>query len=476
MNNNILRENMIRFRTKNVPVTFSNNTLNEQWIKADWEGNSGKWRWWGRDAASANTKQIVKNPPETWRPYDDYEKFKTNVLTPMFNKNAVDREGYKLYPRFRKSGEDPGKAVHAGHTYQAMKKRMSKASQTNFIKLLNDPDHFTEAMDIMYYFDKTNDQNKWKNIYIGSADFIEQERIKANPIKKDGKPAKTTIFNAEFPAYLSPSADFFPDNKSKTNSLFDEEVKRWIQQVRGAAQKVTGNANAKFCVIDMYIATSCSRIRNRGDYEGVTWKKLAEDRCNNAYKTLLGHLVADGHFLNIEGTDSPENYSEVWPTMNFEGENGDGSSGPDPSSTLGGSKWFNSSFDGSAIESPGKADKDRKGYPNLLKTKEESNEYKYLVICVDLILINPALKPDEPENKEIPDEPTIREYQGTIYTVAMDTPPRGFAIPWWYPKFDFDWPKLRFKKSGRPWYTKLRIAIFGAKKWKSKRKIDCPIF
>lgn len=100
------------------------------------------------------------------------------------------------------------------------------------------------------------------------------------------------------------SAQIKPEMKDSLSDFLNRTIKKY------------GN---DLTVTDISITTSSSRFRNTGDYENKSFKQLSQDRTNSAYNFVTQMLTEKGF-----------KFSQFSPTLNFDGENGDGSSGPNP--------------------------------------------------------------------------------------------------------------------------------------------------
>jgi hypothetical protein len=215
-----------------------------------------------------------------------------------------------------------------------------------------------------------------------------------------------------FPGFTAPlsiaGATVYKDNSIEIDSALQQEIDRWVSEVQAAineAKQVNPNATIECVKVD--IASSCSRLRNTGAYEGKTWNQLSQDRANNVYNILSAKLKEIGVTMSPKITKVLRG-----------GYNGDGTSGPDPSKdfTLRSGQNTNQmgwSKTGAERQSGKAADSERYvgNYGTLLKSSQESDRYKFCVANVDFIIKAP--------DGEEPTKPTVEYFRG--YTLTLST-------------------------------------------------------
>lgn len=246
-----------------------------------------------------------------------------------------------------------------------------------------------------------------------------------------------------FTAPLSISgATVYKDNSIEIDSALQQEIDRWVSEVQAAidgAKQINPNATIECVKVD--IASSCSRLRNTGAYEGKTWKQLSQDRANNVYNIISAKLKEIGVTMSPKITKVLRG-----------GYNGDGTSGPDPSKdfTLRSGQTTNQmgwSKTGAERQSGNTSDLERYvgNYGTLLKSSQESDQYKFCIANADFIIKAP--------NQERPTEPTVEYFRGYTLTLKTKFNTSGAGTK----KF----PTIRFKRD----------------KNKVKVRLDaCPIF
>lgn len=185
-----------------------------------------------------------------------------------------------------------------------------------------------------------------------------------------------------------------------------EQIKQAIQQVLQDNPGVTAVAtnkldiNGKKVDIPYTISTSASRLTNGDQAKDWTFLELSQKRANRTAQVMsqtIGPLLEGG-------LPNPE--------LNFKGGNGDGSSGPNPTSP-------NSvSTDGKESTKYQNGSEEAKKHRNdygTAKPKEQLEEYKYCVINLGIKFIYPEDETSpEGDSSTYPDEVTIGEWLFTI--------------------------------------------------------------
>lgn len=300
---NQLAKNMIRFGVKNLSeqsnqklTRLNNKLLGEQLIKFK-KGRRRSFNWsWGKDAEGSI-------------PFENYQK---NLV----NKDPATWDAYL------KANE--GKFV----------KLLDSDSIANWQELKTDEANKGYAVAAIEQFNESYPKFKWQHAYCDTEEAIE-EKILQLP-----KPKKTTPavdFNGisapsiEFPSQ-GMGSNFFVDNLFEPTAEFAAAVTADIIEplLEKAATMInhpkTTEASVKYPKfhLDMLrVVTSCSRFRNTGDAKDMTFLELAEARANAAKDYILKRLNDLG-----PGIVTVDDESDI--EIKFDGENGDGSSGPNP--------------------------------------------------------------------------------------------------------------------------------------------------
>ena len=326
-----------------------------------------------------------------------------------------------------------------------MVRKMSSGSKRNWEELKNDPKHIAYAVYSLEQFLISNKKNKWEIVSVNSEDGVKEE------IEEYEIPAEPNEPNALEVVLDVPleggSSNFFEDNEWKPTQEFksklEEDVLKPLKDIKSKMTKENPEGKPSLFLSDMIILTSCSRFRNSGEAEDLTFLQLSENRNNSAKEYVENALKSAG--VLIDGD------SKI--TQNAKGENGDGSSGPNTP-------------DGNMIATDGKYNtatddaKLREKYGAPHADKKLYNQYKYceieLAIQANLDLIEELGGGDM--------EPTIGtrtvEVPTTDYDINFITRPKGRRRI----KLDFDWVK-RTKKRRRRKTKKKKFKTLLCPKW-----------
>lgn len=364
------------------------------------------------------------SPEEKKKARDDY-KANNPEIAKQFNRSKTARDGE--YVRLQ-IGTD--KFINLTTILPEMQKLMNSTSRANFDKLLTDPNNYLYALDAIVYFNKTQRTSKWKNIFVAATKEVETMKNQIGGTSEPAKPTTTYAYAYSFPVSQSPNADFFKDNSANIEGIFEQEVLRWMElSVQDAIQNGIPKSQAKFFVNSIHISTSCSRIRNTN---GMTWAELAQARSVAADEKFRSILNADPRFSfkakSLTGQELVTPPSEI----DAIGGNGDGSSGPDPSSTLDGKKLFANSPDGKTKTFDSNQNRfTANGKFELGQTRAEMEQYKYLVVTAYLTLINPGVDPraDKPESTGPNTDTAV--LPTSTYDIEFYRPNTGIIVPVW---------------------------------------------
>jgi len=189
----------------------------------------------------------------------------------------------------------------------------------------------------------------------------------------------------------------YKDNSIEIDSSLQQAIDQWVsnlqQQMESAKQ---ANPNATITCVSAEIASSCSRLRNTKQAEGMTWNQLSKARAENVYKIITSRLQEIGVVISPQITKTLKG-----------GYNGDGSSGPDPANKFTfdtGTKTtaMRYSKTGGELEGLSGPDANRYGadrYGKLLSTQAESHQYKFCTALIKFIVAAPGQ--EEPIKPEI---------------------------------------------------------------------------
>ncbi len=374
----------------------------------------------------------------------------------------VDEKGYK-----GKIETDPQDEELTGWkeflaTDGNMVKRMSSTSKGNWETLKEDPEHIGYAVYSLEEFNRTFDEYKWQYVFCNTEDGIKQE-LKEIPRPPEEEKVSGN-FNAvnlpiEFPVN-GPSNTFFEDNKWAPTQAFSDSLE---QEVLAPLREIKAGLNVPegeptFFLEELEIVTSCSRFRNTGEAKDLTFKQLAENRNNAAKDFIIGKLKELGVVVNGD--------SEIM--QNSEGENGDGSSGPNTPNGL----FVATDGKESTALPPNstKAGEKRDDYGTPLKDKDAYNDYKYCIAGMSIVAntkYNPGDKDpgdegDEPKMDVVTIDVPTKEYNVSFYSKA-----KYIGISFRLPKIIVNWNKRKKRHS--------KFKLFKGKK-KKFRTLDCPLW
>jgi hypothetical protein len=198
----------------------------------------------------------------------------------------------------------------------------------------------------------------------------------------------------EIPLYVQ-GKTVYKDNSTEPAQSLIQEIDTWVGDVKKAIEKSKEvNPNVKAECVSIDVISSCSRLRNTGDWEGKTWNELSKGRSDVVYNILKNKLVE-------VGVDISPNIEKILRG----GENGDGSSGPDPAKKFlfdSGKKTSGMSYSTTGADTKYGPNSERfvGEYGKLLDTQEESHQYKYCAANA-VIIMKLDVKEDEPLQPEV---------------------------------------------------------------------------
>ena len=197
---------------------------------------------------------------------------------------------------------------------------MLNSHKANWKKLKSDQDNIGYAVAVLERFNETNPTTKWESVVVDAADKIIKVVQEPEESVEDTYPG----IPIKFPANLEPSAPFFKDNSFTPTELFKKSVKEDIIDPLIKINQEFGvtDGSPKFWLESMDILTSCSRLPNGPSPEDNIkrdFRQLSEARNNAAYEYIITELKKAGVVITSE--------SKI--NKNPEGENGNGTSGPE---------------------------------------------------------------------------------------------------------------------------------------------------
>lgn len=192
----------------------------------------------------------------------------------------------------------------------------------------------------------------------------------------------------------------YKENSTEPDLTLIQAIDNWVADAKTQIDSVKSiNPDAVVELVSIDIASSCSRLRNTGAYDGVTWSVLSKDRVEKVYEVLIGKLSSIGVTLD----------PKLQKVLRG-GYNGDGSSGPDPSKKFtfyDGKTTNNMAYSTTGADRLTGPDEQRKAfeYGGLLSTQKDSDQYKFCLVVAKIKIT--AKEQGPPEMK-----PTITKSQG----------------------------------------------------------------
>jgi len=208
--------------------------------------------------------------------------------------------------------------------------------------------------------------------------------------------------------------DVFVDNKSNITSTIQSSIDKFIEDVKLSLSIMKSYySEYKVQVKSFTIGASSSRFRNTGEAQDLTWAELSSRRAKNVSKEIIGRLGELGIIV-------PKGVIEL-----KLGENGDGTSGPNPGKNDEG-KQYAISKDGTYDNFYTKIKSEelnRFGAP--LPSKSDYNQFKWLIVDCEIEMI-PKVQPypSFDENKVGEYNMVIKQYEepGTLKRFKPNIP------------------------------------------------------
>jgi hypothetical protein len=240
-----------------------------------------------------------------------------------------------------------------------------------------------------------------ENLYNWSANLVAGDVV-TNKQNVTKEPTGDFI-DVEIPLQVA-GKTVYKDNSNEPDVTLIKAIDEWVGNITtevNNAKSVEPSAVAELVSID--IASSCSRLRNTGSYENMTWNQLSKDRADKVYQIMTERLSSIGVTV-----------SQSVQKILRGGYNGDGSSGPDPARKF---AFYTGRTNDMAYSSDGAKrltgpDENRKtfSYGTLLQTQVESDQYKFCIVIAKIRIKASA------EQKE-PLKPIVTKSQG--YTLEL---------------------------------------------------------
>lgn len=240
-------------------------------------------------------------------------------------------------------------------------------------------------------------------------------------IKKIEAEANPSIAPIDIPFDQS-GQTLYANNSAEMGEGLVTAINDWITtQVQPAiTAAIQQNPGATATCTLLQIASSCSRLRNTGDYNGKTWNELSKDRATNVYNHVTGKLAEIGI------TVSPDVQQVL-----LGGFNNDGSSGPDCSTNFtfdSGQTTTQMSYSTTGADKLYGADSQRFGaaeYGGLMTAESQSHQYKFCKMLAKIIIAAKDAKSTEPSKIKTTNYSVIFNTQYSGKTPKL----RTFQIP-----------------------------------------------
>ena len=164
--------------------------------------------------------------------------------------------------------------------------------------------------------------NSWiKSVYLKRKKYEETKIETGEPTKTDGtdRPKSPALRFTTENDY--PTADYFSDNSYELSQKGKSDVLAIIQTIGETKQQFIskGFKNITVCIENLNIDSSASRFRNR---HAKTFLELSKNRA----KSMENYIMEQLSLIGVNTWCNKDNNIII----NFNGENGDGTSGPNP--------------------------------------------------------------------------------------------------------------------------------------------------
>ncbi len=266
-------------------------------------------------------------------------------------------------------------------------------------------------------FNETYKKYKWQKVELG-----ETKREDTTP---PTPPNEYPGFNISLPFSGTPSSEYFENDEWEVTDLLKKEVsEKIISVLKDAMSDFNCDDEEDRAYLDnISISTSASRLRNG---ESHTWLELSKKRNTSALEYITNQLKSIG--VAIDGNTKIN--------QKFDGENGDGSSGPNPPK---GYEVSKNGSHGSKIENATEEDRNIKGKP--YGSIEEYEKHKYCNVKLDVI-INHCVDPKE----EGEDEGDSLEFEDYKITFSSYRSPLTIYLPKILTNWDKKYKQKNYKK------------------------------
>jgi hypothetical protein len=294
-----------------------------------------------------------------------------------------------------------------------MTKLMDETSLSIWNQLKSDEDDKGYAVIALEQFNDTYPKFKWTSVIVGNEETFEEQVIKGQEKVYPAVPIK-------FPNEISPSSNFFKDNYYQVTPLFVETVNTdIIQPLVAQMAELKPPAGKPKAFLDMIdVVSSCSTLPNGPSPDGKTYTfdELSKLRAQTAMNYIIDQLQKIGVLVN-ESTKK---------TMDYMGENGDGTSGP---------SWLK--------------------VPQAEKKAKRPEFEKYKKVDIELsVILNTN---EEPIKETTPDE--VIRIPKDNYMIEFSKPPKG-SLRITLPKIKIRWKKRIRKRTRKVNFRTLECTFF----------------
>jgi hypothetical protein len=253
---------------------------------------------------------------------------------------------------------------------------LNQSSRLQFLKqTLDFLQSFTKKRQLEKQLAKNQNYTGEENLYGWTANLVAGDIVKT---KTEASPVEGGAIEIEFPLEVA-GKTVYKENSTVPDVTLVQAIDTWIADAKAQIDdfKVT-NPDAVVELVSIDIASSSSRLRNTGEYEGKTWAQLSKDRAEVVYQLMTQKLASIGVTL------SPSLQKVL-----RGGYNGDGSSGPDPSNrfTFYDGKTTNGmSYSKTGAEKLSGPDSQRQvfNYGSLLTKQIDSDQYKFCLVVAKI--------------------------------------------------------------------------------------------
>ena len=298
--------------------------------------------------------------------------------------------------------------------------------------------------------------NSWiKSVYLKKNTYKSTEIDTGKPTEDLGKdkPKSPAIRFTTEENY--PTADYFEDNSFELSQKGQSDIMAIMQTIKDTKTEFEskGFKDLSICIENLNINSSASRLRNR---TAKTFLELSQKRAESMKTFIMEQLS----IIGVTTWCNADNNI----VLNFEGENGDGTSGPNPP------KPFNFIAKGKDVPmDPPLADETKRneaGEPLTAATKEEVRKLydKYKYSKLDMTVAFNYVSPGEEGGGKDPEDdtptPIVDESEGKKYSAIFFGKSRG--------KF-----KFRIGVNLLAWFSRIRIGIKNRGIKLNREKLDC---